>query len=106
MSHTKGPWTFTEYYIHDAIGYKTKKKVSPDHWNIYGKSNDNTMKVGQALSEANARLIACAPELLQALELAKELLADKIYDPNGNHRSGAIIMISGLISKATGGAEL
>jgi len=59
-------------------------------------------------TEANARLIATAPELLSALEtLMQRAVKDaEHYAPDGNEPIWAFIMdASDAIAKATGGAK-
>jgi hypothetical protein len=65
MTHTSGPWTVIE----KCEG--TQVIVSgPEDWVgvalVYGDTDEE--------AEANARLIAAAPELLDAIELAYDLL--------------------------------
>lgn len=61
MSHTPGPWTFRPG---SGLGFYVEGRLEKEngHWLIAeacGRSNQN---------EANARLIAAAPDLLSALE--------------------------------------
>lgn len=55
MSHTPGPWECTPSQIRDDL-----------HWITRRSSCELTVKVEG--SEANARLIAAAPDLLAAME--------------------------------------
>lgn len=59
--YTKGPWIAREY-------------TSPvESWFVHGPDNENvTGQAGGKMTEANARLIAAAPDLLEA---AREALA-------------------------------
>lgn len=57
--HTRGPWGVK------PVGYGVS--IEPDlAWVGYGSAHDKD------IHDANARLIAAAPELLEALELADE----------------------------------
>lgn len=72
--HTPGPWTIADGYSNsgeaDAIGVVSKW---PSEWVIADVWKDSENLVVEA--EANARLIAAAPDLLAALEEAKDVLA-------------------------------
>lgn len=57
--HTPGPWRFEE-------STKTVRTVLQNYWLVRLDSWD----AGEVNHEANARLIAAAPDLLEALELA------------------------------------
>ena len=61
--HTRGPWEV--HYGHDVTGY-------PCYY-IHGFAGDQ--KRDDAMHDANARLIAAAPDLLEALKLALGVLA-------------------------------
>ncbi len=70
-THTPGPWTISG--THHSIG------IAPDD----GKSDGLASVFGCGpQAEANARLIAAAPELLSALEAAYNAIAWDI--PGGN----------------------
>ena len=90
-THTQGPW------------YPVTLGASPDHsWAIDSELHEVARLPewtdNQAEAEANARLIAAAPEMLAALE---ELCADKyLADPiNADRMANALA----AISKAKGG---
>ena len=59
MSHTPGPWS---YLMRDNYA-RIFLHNHPDKQNLYGSDN-----LAGYCGEANARLIAAAPELLEALE--------------------------------------
>lgn len=71
MTHTPGPWKVDGYRIHTGDeqypAYRTIAKVNVvnfgDFWAV------------EETAEANARLIAAAPALLEALELAEATIA-------------------------------
>lgn len=62
MSHTKGPWKY-------EAETKTIRAEVPNYW----LASMNSFE-GAVDHEANAALIAAAPEMLEALEAAKILL--------------------------------
>jgi len=84
--HTPGPWEFLPPEdgccgaIITKTGWVCDFDVSP--------------------SEANARLIAAAPDLLEALKEADEDFEREGFDPEGPYRAH----IRAAIAKATGGA--
>ncbi len=83
MKHTPGPWNF------DAYGEVFHISNNGFVASVYGKTEN----------EANARLIAAAPELLEALRLAEQVLLDE-YGPEFTHPHADIIRLA--IAKAEG----
>jgi hypothetical protein len=93
-AHTPGPWS-----------YEVEKVSGPSlsdatylfaHGDVIGKAYESA---GQGNAQANARLIAAAPELLEALRIAGEALCDlPLMDPR-------LVAIRAAIAKATGSAE-
>jgi hypothetical protein len=72
MNHTPGPWTTRE---------------SPEHWGrvdviIHSEATDvaTAWQGGTEANRANAKLIAAAPDLLEALEEALEDWEDSHFD--------------------------
>ena len=93
--HTQGPWRFRPHRMQcfDNIGVKR------DGFNIDGPESLGDMECG-AFNEADARLIAAAPDLLEAL---KPFLEDDIYD--GDHTRElvkAVKIARAAIAKAEG----
>lgn len=80
--HTPGPW----------IARKDPNAISPDDWCV-GTSDQHIDKVA-VCSECDARLIAAAPDLLEALRMAQTIIGHP-DDPASQH-------IAHVISKATG----
>jgi len=101
LKHTPGPWKFSQGFI----GSRHCMFVSCDPYKYDGMHIHNGEKMGEKTdeSEANARLIASAPEILESLileykfikEWASAALPEKIFDD---------LMITKLkvIEKATG----
>jgi ketosteroid isomerase-like protein len=89
-AHTPGPWTVADNNeVHcDA---KTIAMVADLNWGQYRDAEDN----GEAEFEANARLIAAAPELLEALKALTD--ADTDFT-----RAWAKEAARAAIAKATG----
>ena len=100
--HTPGPWSW-----------------GSDYNGLYGAGPDNDVlstayyenmwlshKRDEAEREANARLIAAAPELLEALIAVKEVLDFAIgADLVPPHADGPAAMAARAIAKATGSAS-
>jgi len=84
-NHTPGPWAVTDYL-------KDTRVVSVDG---YGSTRGFVCLCGQGEEhEANARLIAAAPEMLEALKECNRYFCDQ-----GGH---VFNYLGDLISKATG----
>ncbi len=96
MKHTPGPWSWS------GVGRGSRKIFLATDTSTYHVANIED-DIGRNDMDANARLIAAAPEMLSVLMSVKDVLCQTIYDPNGNHRSGAIINLIDVIAKATGG---
>jgi hypothetical protein len=76
--HTKGPWEVvgnTVYALHESFGRKRNR-----FWaTVYSDPSADELKEE---AEANARLIAAAPELLEALKWYVE--TDEVMNMEGN----------------------
>lgn len=84
--HTPGPWT-----VEQTAEYE--RTVQPNVCKVHGSDLGN-------FAESNARLIAAAPELLNALEEAWSALTDLNQPENDD---GALFeKIRAAIAKATG----
>ena len=71
--HTPGPWCF----IQTTSEYKTLKIIK------LGEENDRPSIAYTIDTEANARLIAAAPEMLEALEKARKYIDHVSHDSHG-----------------------
>ena len=77
MTHTKGPWKINwEGEIGHALSYEITGEARETYWIAqvlrFPKDDDNR-KMNQECT-ANARLIAKAPEMLEALQIIGEAL--------------------------------
>ena len=83
--HTPGPWT-----------YRQSPESAAGDWQVTARISDNAvMRVG-VHNEANARLIAASPELLEALRHAADWFnAMQVSVPASQH-------VKAAIAKATG----
>jgi hypothetical protein len=64
--HTSGPWTVVEHSWSDIGVYAGAHRVCL--LSIYDEATEETQSELEARDSANARLIAAAPELLEALQ--------------------------------------
>ena len=85
--HTPGPWQWTQHFDPTISIYK-------DGFGQIARLYDSSAGTGKA----NARLIAAAPDLLDALEFVMNRLVDKHEDDIAAQKARA------AIAKATGGA--
>lgn len=90
MTHTQGPWS---YIGNGDVVAKSEKYCGgeKDIASVFLTVNDE--------DEANARLIAAAPELLEALKV----LADYVDECTGDNECRPLENARAAIAKATGG---
>ena len=69
--HTPGPW---EAILHDGGAFDVVNHDSPNHSCILAARNSYEARAGEM--HANARLIAAAPELLEALQVLWKEVAE------------------------------
>jgi hypothetical protein len=106
-AHTPGPWTFKksgsqEWQIDAPNGDPTLGYVDWECMALcYG--SDDSPEHGKTVGEANARLIAAAPAMLEALERISELSKSQFYKPQ-DLGMAAIHLAKAAIAKATGEA--
>lgn len=97
--YTKGPWVIDEGAEHQEPGFYG----SPGDPEGYHSVSANDWRVTGFIGDANARLIAAAPEMLEALEHIREY-----WNGNENERAMADALghiletASAAIAKATG----
>ena len=80
--HTPGPWQIVEHSWSDTGIYANDKQVAL--LNIAPYADEDTQQTLEAEAAANARLIAAAPKLLEALlgivEIGKRDMSNLKYD--------------------------
>lgn len=101
MKHTKGPWT-TEAVMSEALqdiclGYEIPGAGTPIL--IASVYEDDHGFINYLEAEANARLIAAAPELLEQLQIAIAILE---ADWEGDEPSQACNEMRAVVAKAKG----
>jgi hypothetical protein len=102
MKHTLGPWNFTP----STAGGTVMAKVQCGDNTTFSVSSHRSD--GQA--DANARLVAAAPEMLQMLKIARmaieaELDQYSCKESSPWHLVDTLENIESTIAKATGGDE-
>lgn len=109
MSHTSGPWILesggpesnNSFYVLTEAGFATDKP-----W-IATVQGTHVGEKDEAINEANARLIAAAPDMLEALTECEEYFAQRAdADHNGNDYVGnaamdMLMVVRAALAKAT-----
>lgn len=104
QQHTPGPWGWSHREIHSG-DYSTQvydaneKEIATIAWYPVRQNNITTTS-----REANARLIAAAPDLLEALEMCTKAMASVLPDFNP-YDQAAYDKARAAIAKATGGLK-
>ena len=80
QTHTPGPWTARTQAV-ESYGKKGKEYIVAAPSGIAGEFAPKFFPVAQTNSEANARLIAAAPELLEAAKLALQQHGERKGEP-------------------------
>ena len=104
--HTPGPWTIdcdgSGWYIESHLISTFVASVANAKWN---NNEESDVVPTEQEQEANACLIAAAPDLLEALEMALDELMDAGFSADISGRkpvSDALIFGANVISKAKG----
>lgn len=94
--HTPGPWV-----AHDGTQHGGRRWGC---WDVFADDKPGTYVAGvnrdNPDDEANARLIAAAPELLKAAERAERMLAE--VTPANSYAGSPLAELRTAIAKATG----
>ena len=103
MSHTPGPWTVEQDNFGDGDGWQTvvqagKELVAA----VWPSTEDDNNHDIPGEGQANARLIAAAPDLLAALGLAETWLMRGAHDPLLAAEAEVLRSIRAAIAKAKG----
>jgi hypothetical protein len=104
MTHTPGPWLRESEINSDGSDWIL---VTKDYAEIVDLRLDDGLVVSEPEQEANARLIATAPELLAALQRARDELIwayEELYpdDEADNDITAVIDLAREVIAKAEG----
>ncbi|HJR83475.1 MAG TPA: hypothetical protein VJ775_06065 [Sphingomicrobium sp.] len=106
-SHTPGPWFWV---VDDSERPTTLRRSGSGDVVIDAQSEQSNYGLSTHewcdVSEADARLIVAAPEMLEALKLAEDVLSRFPFSaeiwPNGSHPNAGIQQIRDAIAKAEG----
>lgn len=103
--HTPGPWAFSRSDdFGDARFYVAQQDGAPytsNYSDVATLIAETVSGERVSIQEANARLIAAAPELLEALQEMVEFFQPNAWGSSTN-RSDALAKASAAIAKATG----
>ena len=97
MTHTPGPWVI-DNSIRTAVN-AGKKHIAMV--NFY-KTSDKEISIDEKENEANARLIAAAPELLAACKAALRDEMSARLEAAGGLSDETVAMLEAAIAKAEG----
>jgi hypothetical protein len=103
--HTPGPWTLERVPIESRGGSNTAWKIGPFCACLYDDWRNRENGIGEAEAEANARLIAAAPELLEACKAILTLEELEMGDDSLLPPEHPKAMVYAAIAKATGGTQ-
>lgn len=104
-AHTPGPWSMFQFEFLEGEELEVQRHRHPDWWEVISNPDKDyrCMCVSGHIGEANARLIAAAPDLLEALEFALPYIEDDAavqgIDPDEDE---ATIKARAAIAKAKG----
>jgi hypothetical protein len=102
MKHTPGPW------VADLETYPVMVRSQTETWPLVDELGNEEERAGVFVANtgdnaANARLIAAAPDLLEALQSAERAMSNKHFAAEVlAHDSVVREMIRAAITKATG----
>ena len=108
IGHTPGPWAVERVksegkLVYARIGPLGRGSIA--YSGVYGPSKKKSDVLTEDEAEANARLIAAAPELLAEIEREYEEFGDIRNQWPGRHSShgqAKLVRLRDLIAKATG----
>ena len=64
--YSKAPWVASQY-------------MDDDNWGVLSDRNEIIVRLSSALTEADARIIAAAPDMLEALKIAQAHSPCELY---------------------------
>jgi len=102
--YTEDEWDFEEgYSVEGGVIFEINSKGTTQPWKAIGFTTANTLGAGEVTpeeAEANARLMAAAPELMEACRATQ--LALRATSQKEKDYSYELSLLNGAIRKATG----
>lgn len=102
-NHTEGPWKIERVPIQSQGGSNTCFKIGPFNACIYDDWRPRHAGISEASNEANARLIAASPELLEAAKALLDVIAEPDQIVQDHMMDNALQAMADAISRATVG---
>jgi hypothetical protein len=107
--HTPGPWVL-QRFIETGLDPVEDKDYDPNRARVVGSDGGLVVHSSWVMSDADKALIAAAPDMLEALVEAENiliLLAEGNFDAARNRlvKIVSLYKVRQAIAKATGGAE-
>ena len=96
--HTPGPWKADGYHVRQSGQLGSRAIADVAYTGPHHTTPDEYPKSCRIVDEANARLIAGGPELLEALQFVGGMLSEMGYTDDGY----AMQRVNNAIAKATG----
>ena len=90
--HTPGPWT----------AQKSSNALYGEHWHATVPKGDERVRLTEPSTEADARLIAAAPDMLEALRGFVDLMGRPVHEWDPDRGLAADARARAAIAKATG----
>lgn len=104
MAHTKGPWRLeNDGHVYILIGSSDEHLAEIELQFLNEFDTDSSGQFSRETGEANARMIAAAPDLLEAIKLSKKML--DIFLTNASQREAwgsELDLITSAIAKVEG----
>lgn len=110
IEHTPGPWSYRKVPRKQEWEINTGRCPNLGHESWTGMSVvfgcDDYPKMGKIVGEANARLIAAAPDLLEALEHSQRLLERLGLQSSDEYQANSYAIAKAKGEQVSGSAEL
>lgn len=101
MKHTKGPWRLeNDGHVYVLIGSSDEHLAEIELEFLNEFDTDSSGQFSRETGEANARLIAAAPDLLEALKRLRPLLWEDIKRGHGLFSNEDLAVTDKAIAKA------
>jgi hypothetical protein len=95
--HTPGPWELSDHFTVYKLN-EDRRRANIFWATVYAGNQHGTVKTERSEVAANARLIAAAPDLLEALQAVREWAEGSAENYTGDH---PVAKARAAIAKAT-----